>query len=115
MLFTSQLVNGKEELVGVKGELLTRDVGEVPGVVAVADDKQLHEEQQRVGVAAARFIAVLDDLLHGSARGDAQRLQLDLHSRQAVDEQNYIVAMVAVIGVDTQLVDDLEVVFAPVL
>ena len=38
-----------------------------------------------------------------------------LHQRQAVDEQDHIIAMMAVVGVDAELVDDLEVVFAPVL
>lgn len=36
-------------------------------------------------------------------------------TRQAVDEQNDIIAVVAVIGVDAQLVNDLKVVLAPVL
>jgi hypothetical protein len=38
-----------------------------------------------------------------------------LHARQAVDEEDNIVAVVAVVGVDAELVDDLVLVFAPVL
>jgi hypothetical protein len=38
-----------------------------------------------------------------------------LHAGYAVDEQEDIVTVVAVVGVDAELVDDLEVVFAPVL
>jgi hypothetical protein len=40
---------------------------------------------------------------------DAEGLQLDLHAGHAVDEQDDIVAVVAVVGVDAELVDDLEV------
>ena len=109
------LVDGQEALVGVEGEVLGVVVGEVVGLIAVADDEQLHEAQQRVGVAVAGVVLVLDDLLHGAARVDAERLQLDLHQRQAVDEQDDVIAVVAAIGVDAQLVDDLEVVLAPVL
>lgn len=57
---------------------------------------------------------VIDDLLHGAAWADAQRLQLDLHHWHAVDQQDHVVAMVAVFGVDAQLVDHLEGVLAPV-
>ena len=90
-------------------------VGEIPGVGAVADDEELHEAEQRLGVAVAGVVLVIDDLLHGPARADAERLQLDLHDRHAVDEQDDVVAVVAVVGVDAELVDDLEGVLAPVL
>lgn len=43
-----------------------------------------------------------------------QRFQLDLHQRQPVDQQNDIIAVVAVIGIDAKLVDDFKLVFAPV-
>jgi hypothetical protein len=46
---------------------------------------------------------------------DAEGLQLDLHTGHAIDEQDDVVAVVAVVRVDAELVDDLEVVFAPVL
>src|SRR5690625_6958006 len=91
--FIRPLADGQKALVGVEGEMLTLVVGEVPGMVAVADDKQLQEAQQRVGVAAAGLIAIINDLLHGPARVDAQGLELDLHQRQAVDEQNHVIAM----------------------
>jgi len=54
-------------------------------------------------------------LLHGFARADLQGFQLDLYHGHAVDEQDYIKAVMAVVGVDAQLVDDFKVVFAPVL
>jgi hypothetical protein len=109
------LVDGQEALVGVEGEVPRVVVGEVVGVVAVADDEQLHEAQQGGAVAVADVVLVVDNLLHGPARIDAEGLELDLHQRQAVDEQDDVVAVMAAVGVDAQLVDDLEVVLAPVL
>ena len=68
-----------------------------------------------VPVAIATVLLVLDDLLHGPARIDAQGFQLDLHTGDTVDEDENVVAVMAVVGVDAQLVDDFEVVLAPVL
>ena len=90
-------------------------VGEVVGAVAVADDEELDEAQERARVAVAGIVLVIDDLLHRPAGVDAERLELDLDDRHAVDEQDDVVAVVAVVGVDAELVDDLEGVFAPVL
>ena len=83
--------------------------------VAVADDEELDEAEQRARVAVAGVVLVLDDLLHRPAGVDAERLQLDLDDGHAVDEQDDVVAVVAVVGVDAELVDDLEGVLAPVL
>ena len=47
-------------------------------------------------------------MLHGATRADLQRFQLYLHHRNAVDQKNDIIAVVAVVGVDAELVDDLE-------
>ena len=110
-----ELVDGQEALVGVEGEVAGVVVGEVAGVGAVADDEELDEAEQRLGVAVAGVVLVIDDLLHGPARADAEGLQLDLHDGHAVDEQDDVVAVVAVVGVDAELVDDLEGVLAPVL
>lgn len=65
-------------------------------------------------MAGARGALVVDDLLHGATRADGQRLQFDLHHRHPVDEQHHVVAVMAVVGIHAQLVDDLEVVLAPV-
>ena len=65
-------------------------------------------------LSVAGVVLVFDDLLHGPARINGQGLQLDLHAGHAVDEQEDIVAVVAVVSVDAELVDDLEGVFAPV-
>ena len=84
------------------------------GTVAVADDEELKEAEQRPGVTVAGVVLVVDDLLHGPARADAEAFQLDLHTGHAVDEQQDIVAVVTVVRVDAELVDDLKGVFAPV-
>ncbi len=84
------------------------------GIGAVADDEELQEAQQRFAVAIAGIGLVINDLLHGPAWADCQGLQLDLHHRHTVDEQHHVVTVMAIFSVHTQLVDDLEVVFAPV-
>ena len=109
------LVNRQEPLFGIECEMPGVVVGEVVGAVAVADDEQLHEAQQRFTVTVARIVFVFDDLLHGHTRVDAERFELDLRYRNAIDEQNHVVAVVAVVGVDTKLVDHLKSVLAPVL
>jgi len=90
-------------------------VREVPSIDVVADDEELHEAQERAGVAVAGIVLVIDDLLHRSPGADAERLELDLNDRHAIHEQDDVVAVVAVVGVDAELVDDLERVLAPVL
>ena len=114
VVFAGELVDGQKALVGIESEMAGVVVGEVVGVGAVADDEELQKAQQRFGVAVARVVFVINDLLHRAARVDAQCLQLDLHTRHAVDEDEHVVAVVAVVGVDAQLVDDLKGVFAPV-
>ncbi|GEM_PF-1974162 len=110
-----ELVDGQETLVGVEGEVAGVVVGEVIGVVSIADDEELEEAKERLGVAVAGVVFVLDDLLHGPPWMDAEGFQLDLHDRDAVDEDEHIVTVVAVVGVDAELVDGFEGVFAPVL
>ena len=85
------------------------------GAVTVADDKELEEAKQGLGVAVAGVVLVFDNLLHGPPRVHTEGLELDLHAGHAIDEQDDVVAVVAVVRVDAELVDDLEVVFAPVL
>ncbi len=109
-----ELINGQETLLGVEGEVAGVVVGEVVSAALIADDEELDEAKERAGVAVAGVVFVINDLLHGPARIDAESLQLDLHDRHAVDKENDIVTMVAVVCVDAQLVDGLEAVFAPV-
>lgn len=113
VVFSGKLVERQKALVGVKAEVATVVVGEVPGVGAVADDEELQKAEQGFGVAVAGVVFVLDDLLHGAARADGESFQLDLNHRHTVDEEQDVVAVMAVVGVDAELVDDLEAVFAP--
>ena len=109
-----EFIDREESLVGIESEVTGVVVGEVVGAVAVADDEDLHEAEQRLGVAIVGVVLVFDDLLHGPARIHAEGLEFDLHTGHAIDEQNGIVAEVAVVGVNAKLVDHLIVVFAPV-
>jgi len=61
------------------------------------------------------FEIFADPSLHGFARTHLQRLQLDLHQGQAIEQQDDIIALETAFGVDAQLVDHFEAVLAPVL
>lgn len=115
VVLIGELIDRQEAFVSVEGEMAGVVVGEVVAAVAVAYDKELHEAEQCLCVAVAGVVLVFDDLLHRPARIDAEGLQLDLHNWHAVDEEDDVVAVVAVVRVDAELVDDLEVVFAPIL
>ena len=67
------------------------------------------------GSAVAAVRLVINDLLHSPAGADAEGLQFDLGGGDTVDQEHHVVAMVAVFGVDAELVNDLEGVFTPVL
>ena len=45
-------------------------IGKIVGIVLIADNKHLHEAQQRIGIAITDIILVIDNLLHGTARAD---------------------------------------------
>ena len=89
-------------------------IGKIVSVVLIADNKHLHEAQQRIGIAITDIILVINNLLHGTARTDIQSLQLNLNNGQAVNEQNDIVTLETVARVNSQLMNDLVIVFAPV-
>ena len=111
----SVLIYGEEEFLGIEGEVPEVVVDEIMGVRPVTNDEELHEAQQRVGITVAGILLVIDDLLHSPAGADFEGLELDLGAGNAVDQQDHVEALKAVAGVDAQLADDLEVVFAPVL
>ncbi len=113
--FTGELIDGQEALIGTEGEMAAVVVGEVAGAVAVANDIKLHEAEQRLCVAVAGVTLVFDDLLHRSQGIDAKAFDLNLHHRHTVDRQNHVKTMVAVVRIDAELVDDLEVIFASIL
>ena len=90
-------------------------VGEVPRVRVVADDEELHEAQERLGVSVTGVILVVDDLLHRPPGADPKRLELDLNNGDAVDQEYDVVTVMAVVRIDAEPIDGLEVVLAPVL
>jgi hypothetical protein len=114
VVFVRELLHGQESFFGVEGKVAGVVVGKVVRVIAIADDEELHEAKQRSGIAVAGIILVLDDLLHGHARIAHERLEFDLSDRDAIDQQNDVIAVVAVVCVDAELVDDFEMVLAPV-
>ena len=113
VVLPGKLVERQKTLVGVEAEVVAVVVGKVPGIGAVADDEELHKAEQCFAVTIAGVVFVFDNLLHGPARAYSQRFQLYLYHRHAVDEEQHIVAVMAVIGVDAKLVDYLKAVFAP--
>ena len=110
-----ELIDGQEALFCIKGEVAAVVIGEVVSFAAIAHNEKLKEAEESSGVAVAGIVLVINNLLHGPSRADAERLQLDLSNRHAIDEQNDIIAMMAVVGVDAELIDNLERVFAPIL
>ena len=109
-----ELVDGQKSLLGIEGEVAGVVVREVVSAVAIADDEELQEAEECLRVAVAGVVLVIDDLLHGPARLDAEGLQLDLRDGHPIDEEEHVVAVVAVVSVDAELIDDLVGVFAPV-
>ena len=100
---------------GIEMEMLIIVVGEVHRVAAsVADNEELHEAHQRVGVAIATILLVVNDLFHRLHRRNTVTLQLNLDQRQSVDENDDIVSLVAICGVNSELVHHLVIVLAPV-
>lgn len=95
-----ELVDRKEALVGVEREVSGIVVGEVVGLVAVADDEHLEEAEEGFGVSIAGIVLVFNDLLHGATGIDAKGFQFDLDDGDSVDEEDDVVSVVAVISVD---------------
>lgn len=114
IVFTGPLIKRQEALVGVEAEVASVVVGKIPGFTAVTDNEQLQEAQQGFAVTVAGIVLVINNLLHGAARADGQCFQLDLHYGHTINEQHHVISMMAVIGVDTELIGHLEIVLAPV-
>ena len=115
VVLSRKLIDRKEPLLGVEGEVPRVVVGKVPRVRAIADDEELDEAQECLGVAVTGVVLVVDDLLHRPPRADPERLELDLDHGDAVDQEHDVVAVMAVVRIDAELIDDLEVVLTPVL
>ncbi len=115
IIFSRKLINRQEAFVSIKTKVLAMVIGKIPGIGLVAHNEKLHKAEQRIGIAVAGVVFIVNDLLHGTARTDIQCLEFNLHNRHAVDQQNHVIAVIAVLRVDSQLVDHLKGIFAPVL
>jgi hypothetical protein len=114
VVFGGEFINGQESLFGIEAEVPIIVVGEIPGIHLIADDEELDKGQEGVAVPVAGLSLVVDDLLHGPARTDGEGLEFDLYHRHAIDEQDDIVAVVAGMGIDAQLIDHFVVILAPI-
>jgi len=108
-------VDRKEPLVRVEGEVPLVVVGEVLRIRAVANDEERDEAEQRLGVSVTGVVLVVEDLLHRPPRADSKRLHLDRNDGDAVDQEHDVVPVMAVVGIDAELIDDFEAVLALVL
>ena len=109
-----KLVGRQKALLGIKRKMACIVVREIERPIAVADDEQLQKTHDGFCIAIPRVVLVFDDLLHGATRAYAESLQFDLNDRHPVDQENDVIAMMAVVRVDTELVDHLEGILAPV-
>jgi len=57
--FIGVFINRQKTFFGIEGEVAGIVVGEVIGAVAIADDEELDEAKQRLGVSIARVVLVL--------------------------------------------------------
>lgn len=69
-----ELVDGQETLVLIESEMAGVVIGEIVGAVAIADNKELEEAEQRLGVTVAGVVLVIDDLFHGPTWMNAKGL-----------------------------------------
>lgn len=114
VVYIGELVDRQEALFGIEGEMTRIVVCKIKCLIAIADYEELKETQDRLCIPISGIVLVFDDLLHSPARAYAERFQLDLNDRHAVDEQNDIVPMMAIVRVDAELVNHLKRVLAPV-
>lgn len=80
---------------------------------AVGDDEDLDVAEQ-AGARPEGVALVAVDLVEGLADGHAAALELDVHQRQAVDEDGDVVAGVVGTGLDDVLVGDLQTIVVDV-
>ena len=115
VLLIRQMIDGQKLLICVELEMLLFIVGEIDGVAAIAYNKQLHVAHERIAIAIAGLVFVIHNLLHGFPWGNIQAFQLYLNYWQAVNQQNHIIALVAILSIHSQLTDDFKIVFTPIL
>ena len=115
VVYIGKLVDWEKSLLGVEGEVASIVVREVECSIPVAHNENLKKAQDRLCIAVSSIVLVIDDLLDRAAGAYAEGLELDLNDRHAVDQQNYVITMMAVVRIYPQLTDHLKRIFAPVL
>ena len=109
------VIDGKIVIGSVEVKVLVVVIGKVHSVAAaVADDEELHETHQRIGVAVTAVLLVADNLFNSLHRRNAVALELNLYQWQAVDQDDDVVALATIGGIDSELVHHLIVILAPV-
>ncbi len=66
-----EFIDWQKALFGVEGEVPRVVIREIERPIAIADDEQLQEAEDGLGIAVPRIVLVLDDLLHGTTRAYA--------------------------------------------
>ena len=83
--FIGPSINRKIFFVGVEVKMLIVIIGEVIGILLIADDENLHEAKEGIGISVSNVIFIVNDLLQCPARAYIKILQLYLNNRQAID------------------------------
>ena len=74
------VIDGKIVIGSVEVKVLVVIIGKVHSVAAaVADDEELHETHQRIGVAVSAVLLVADNLFNSLHRRNAVALELNLY------------------------------------
>ena len=81
---------------------------------SIAHDEKLHKAHEGVGVTITSFLFVANNLLNGFEWRNTVAFEFYLNQRQTVDENDDVVALATVGGVDRELVNHLKLILAPV-
>ncbi len=68
VLFVCPLINRQIVFGSIEIEMSPVIVSKIVGVCPVADNKHLHEAEQRIGISVADVILIVNYLLHGTTR-----------------------------------------------
>lgn len=110
-----KFIDWQKALLSIKSKMPGVVVCKIKGAVAVADNEKLEKAKKRLGITVAWIVLVIDNLLHRSLGTDAKSFQFDLDAGNPIDQEYDVVAVVAIVRINTQLIDHLEGVFARVL
>lgn len=95
----SQLIDRQKLFIRVKGKVTVGVVRKIVGACKITYNKQLHEAEQRVGIAVPRIVFIIHNLLHGFPGRYINFSKLDLHHRQSVYKQDDILPLITVFSI----------------